>query len=675
MAGPSLDAKKSQILDAVRSGSTVRDVLEQFSLSESTFYSLRRRDAAWDKQIREVTSMTTGRGKYSPAKPLLFDPDRTVPPKGTFEEWRMRYMGRPSEVFHRAVADAVLDSTNRIVFVLAPPGAGKDTTVGDLLLYLKCDDRDYMRCAWVMENVNFAARRVSERLEPYLSDPKVYRVTPNRTPGGGMPEGSLIDDFGPFRWERGMQYPDGSPVARTTWTQHELRFLQSAAAPEADPDLWATGMEGAVYGSRVQLFVYSDLFTAENQQSPAEKEKQFVWCTGTAESRLDSSGRLVVLGTRVSSDDNYGRMMNHYIGDAEPFDVTQDGPVTVTRYTNGVAVVTCVAIWVDDAGEEQSYSPARFPLDDHWRMPDGTLVAVDDLDVADARARGANRSWGLRRVRSNRPDWFETAYQQNPQESSTLSDFTDSVLERAFAPERTYGKARPSELRIISVDPARTGGAAWVCLAVDVDAETVTVVDERWYTNLGVQGIKRRLIVEPLTLWDPQWLVYETNHEQSVLYDTEIEKAIADFGVTVHRHHTGKNRADPVIGVASLAGLMRKGQLLFPTASPHDKQRSLRLASHFKNWDAAPQHSRSNRQRANAPDDLAMAAWPGVRFAVDVVLERNKRGRMYDPVRPTPESVRRRWERREPPSSGVRKVKHGSYRDTDFVKLFLGEPE
>lgn len=472
-----------------------------------------------------------------------------------------------------------------------------------------------------------------------------------------------------------MRYPDGTPVSRTTWTQNELRFLQSAAAPEADPDLWATGMQGAVYGSRVQLMVFSDLFTSENQNSPSEKEKQFVWCTGTAESRLDSSGRLVVLGTRVAHDDNYGRMLGHYIGDAEPYAVTQDGPVTVTKYTNGVAVVTCVAIWVDEDGVERSYSPARFPLDDHWRLPDGSLVPADELSVEEARERGASRAWGLRRVRQNRPDWFETAYQQNPQESSQLSDFTDAVLERAFAPHRSYGKAYPGELRIVSVDPARVGGAAWVCLAVDVEAETVTLVDERWYTNLGIQGIKRRLIVEPLTLWDPGWLVYETNHEQGVLYDPDIERAISDFGVTVHRHHTGKNRADPVIGVSSLAGPMRSGQLLFPTATPHDKQRTLRVAQHFKNWDAAPQHSRSNRQRGNAPDDLAMAMWPGFRFAVDVVLERFRRGHMYDPVRPTPEVVRRRWASRggRDKDGGRAAVKRNTYRDADLVKLFLGD--
>jgi len=676
-SGPTLQAKKDQMLEDVRDGMTNAELCDKYSISQNTFYHMRRKDIEWDKAIKEVKQLIVGPGSYSENRRNLpaFDPDRELPDKGTFAKWRMKYLGRPTPKHHQAIADAMLDTTTRITFILMPPGAGKDTTVGDVLLYLKCDDRDYLRCAWVMENENFSSRRLSERLAPYLTDHATYRVGPHDTPGGAVPSGDLIDDYGPFQWERGLRYPDKTMVARTTWTKHEMRFLQSAAAPEADPDLWATGMGGAMYGARVRLMIYSDLFTKENQMSPTEKERQFEWCVGTADSRLDATGRLVVLGTRVAHDDNNGRLMAHYIGEAEVYEVRQDGPISSVYYTNGVCVITCSAIFHDDDGSETSYWETRFPLEDHWKTPRGEMLSRDSLSISQARKKGCSRVQGLQSIRAAHPVWFESAYQQNPGEESTLSDFTDSTLDYAMAPHRTYGRVHPSEIKIVSVDPARVGGAAWVLLAVDLAAETITVADYRFLTNLGVQGIKRQLITAPVQLYDPSYLSYETNHEQAVLYDPEIVQTISDFGVSVHRHHTGVNRADRTIGPAALAGPMRRRQLLFPAMTPSDKARTLTLRQHFKNWDAHPQAGRSNRKRAQAPDDLAMACWPGVMLALDLIERHQRSGRHGAPKRPTPDSVRRRWAARRPNPPANKTKTHAEWDNLDLLKLYMGNVE
>ena len=102
-----------------------------------------------------------------------------------------------------------------------------------------------------------------------------------------------------------MTYPDGRPVERTTWTQHEIYLLQSVA-PEADPNLWATGMQGAMYGSRVDTMIMSDTFTVENQRSPTARAAQLDWTQGTVKSRLDEGGRLIFLLTRSNAEDNGG---------------------------------------------------------------------------------------------------------------------------------------------------------------------------------------------------------------------------------------------------------------------------------------------------------------------------------------------------------------------------------
>lgn len=670
-------SKKRQILDLLAEGATVADLCYRFEFSQHAYYGMRRRDKAFDvacKLFSQVSSQSTG--KWSEGKKLTFDPSRPMPRKGEFAAWRMKYLGRPTTALGQAIADAMLDTTSRIVFIHAPPGGGKDTTVGDTVLYMKCDDRHYTRVAWIMETENMARRRVGERLEPYLSDPTAYRSKPGRTPGAKVPKSTLIDDFGPYKWERGMRYPDGTPVQKTTWTQNEIRFLQSAAAPEADPDLWATGMQAALYGSRVQLMVFSDLFTKENQRNPTEREAQFEWVKGTAESRLDGSGRVVYIHTRVSPDDNQGRLMKHYIGDAPIHESTSEGPITVTRYVNGVTKVTCVAIWTDENGEERSFDPDRFPLDDCWLAPDQvTTVPFDELTLDEARAGGYARKEGLRTLRERDTEWFETAYQQNPQSTKDIVDFTDETLDRAMAPDRSYGIIRPREVLVLGVDPARVGWAGWALGAVDLEAETVSLVDYRLMRGLGIEGIKRQLLAAPIAKYRPPYLAYEVNHEGGVLHDPDVEGLLRDFGVTLIRHETTRNRMDPEVGVARMAGWMIQHRILLPSATPSDKAKTLTVRQHFKNWDADPQSRRKqHRKKESQPDEIAMAFWFLWLHARDLI-DRYQRGRhQTTPAKQVPQSIARRWQAKLGRRASVR-THAGSERrqDVDLLREYLGE--
>lgn len=664
-------AKKRQILEVLATGASVRDMCSYFGISQNAYYMMRRGDPTWAAacaEVSDVSRMATGR--WSEGRRSVFDPDRPLPPKGGFAEWRRRYIGRSTSPLGQAIADAMLDWTSPRVFVHAPPGGGKDTTVCDVLLYIKCDDRDYLRCAYINETENQAMRRVGERISPYLTDPSVYRMPP---PGRDSvtPEGSLIEDYGPFQWERGMKYPDGSAVSKTTWTKHEVRFLASAAAPEQDPDLWATGMQGALYGARVGLMVFSDLFTRENQRNSTERDGQFNWVILTADSRLDTMGRLVSIHTRVGSDDNQGRLMAHYIGDSMPYETTVEGPLTTVRYDNGVTVITCVAIWVDDQGEEHSYDPDRFPLDDCWDTPDG-FVPLDSVTINEARAAGYKRVTGLRSIRAKDPDLFATAYQQAPVKDDVLADFTDATLDKAAAPDRRYGVVYPHEWKLLCVDPARAGWAAWSLLAVDLEAQTVTLADFRLLRRLGIPGIKQQLIIAPATQWDPAYLCYETNHESGVLYDSEVQRAITDLGIQVIDHYTNKNRMDPTIGVAAMASWMIRNQLRFPTATAADKARTLQVRSHFKNWDANPQRSRrQHKDKESRPDDIAMSIWPGWIQAVKMI-ERYSRDRHPKRQRATPAGVLSRWQHRPGPVTKKVSLRRRDYGTVDVVGLYLG---
>lgn len=635
-------AKQEAWLEAFHQTPTIEKACEAANVGISTFWQWKAKDPAFAQVYNEAqkTKQAQIRKQRKVAKAqygLLFDDERVMPPKGSFTEWRRKYIGRPVEPHQEELVEAYEDRTNLVIFCLLPPGAGKDTTAGDFLLYETCDDRDH-RCAWVMRGESFARRRVAERLDPYLTDERTYRNAPPG-PRCTVPTENLILDYGPFRFKKGMVNSQGEKVEPTTWTKNEIYFLKSGA-PEADPNLWATGMEGQMYGSRIDTLVMSDVFDRENQLTPTARQSQFDWVMGTALSRLDESGRLIVLGTRCLHVDNYERLINAMVGEAA---VVYQGK-HYTKYANGVAVVTMPALEVDADGNEVSYWPDRFPVDSHYELPDGTRIPVDGANASELNEKygRVKRIRGLREIRDRDRNLFETMYQQNPPAEIT-GDFTDLVLDAADDDSRTLGVYNPRELIVVGADPARSAGAAWVAWGVDREKATITLVDFFYGTQLGITGLKSRLVVQPISLYDPVWYCYETNREAAVVDDPEIQAVFTDYGVNLHRHHTHRgNRGSTKIGVPSLSFYMRSRIIRWPTRTAADRARIAVVKEHFKTWDRKEALDTTRAALKGNPDDIAMAAWVGFVKALEL-LERRSGG--SGRKMPVPQSVQRKWDR------------------------------
>jgi hypothetical protein len=398
--------------------------------------------------------------------------------------------------------------------------------------------------------------------------------------------------------------------------------------------------------------VFSDVFDDMNQRNPSLRLSQYGWIMGTVKSRLDARGRLVVLGTRVNAEDNYGKLIDTMIGRAARIHQGKH----YTKYANGVATIIVPAIQHDDAGNEVSYWPGKFPLESYLELPDGTRYLADVLSAdenQDLAARGAEREEGLFEMRETDRLMFETIYQQEPPEELT-GDFTDAVLNIPDNESRTLGTFKPGELLVIGVDPARKAGAAWVAWGVNRAEETITLIDYGFYQDLGITGIKKQLVIYPITLYDPVFFCYETNREEAVLDDPEITQAFREFGVTVKRHNTnvsnrgiGYSQHGPtVISVPAMSFYMKGGTIQWPTQTADDRRKIDLVKTHFKSWDRKELSGPGGRTRSgthgHAPDDIAMAAWVGFIQALEL-LTGNKRGRL--PSNPVPQAVRNRWNR------------------------------
>ncbi len=396
----------------------------------------------------------------------------------------------------------------------------------------------------------------------------------------------------------------------------------------------------------------SDLFTRENQANPTQRITQREWVQGTAFSRLDGRGRALFIGTRVLRDDNYGWFMNQLIENARVISVESNAHSTYTKYSNGVAVVIIQAIGTDADGNEVSFWPDKFPLHSYLEL-DGERHKVEDLsedEYLELAQAGASFIEGLYDQRDANPELFQTMQMQNPPEDYS-GDFTDAVLNASDDPARTYGVAYPNELIVIGVDPARTAGAAYVVWAVDRQENTATVVDAFYGERLGISGIKKQLVMAPITKWDPLWFCYETNREAAVLDDPTIKQVFKDFSVSVWGKHTGYERSNrnvinkgkAHIGVPAMGFYMKSQQIRWPTQTASDRRLTEKIKEHFKSWDSREIGVRTKSGTGgHAPDDLAMAAWIGFVKCLEI-LDGTKRSEVRK--MPVPASVQRQWDR------------------------------
>lgn len=621
--------RQDTLIRLLADGATVEKALIEAGVHRRTAQDWRTGDGGFARRWEKAKHAGSQHRAAATGDASVFDPPR--PDKPGYEEWLRLYTGFPLPTHLRPVAAAYEDRTNLVVLVLGPPGSGKDTTAGFMVAHASCDA--YTRVAWIMEAEKFSIRRMNERIGPYFTDPRTYTHTPTG-PGTVPPTRSLIDDYGPFKWEKGMRYPDGTLVERTRWSAEEKYFVGSRA-PEADPNLWATGISGALYGSRVDLMVISDPFTVENQRSPTGRADQAAWIDGTVESRLDEGGRLIILGTRVAPYDNYGVLVDKYTRGARV--IYEDG--YYQKWSNGTATVIYPAIQHDPDGQEVSYWPERFPLDDYFELKDGTVIpapGVTDERMLELGAVGATRKRGLRGIREQKPDTFETLYQQNPPQSVT-GDFTRALLDHCDDPDRTLGVAPPGEILVLGVDPARSGGAGWVLWGWNPRAGTATVVDLFYGERLGMQGLREKLILDPVRRYMPRYFCYELSVEGSVLDHPDIKTALTETATELVKHSTGRNRSDSTVGLPGMVFKMRDGTIRFPSRTSVDRDRMRLLKTHFLAWDERTAAERA--KASHAPDDLAMAAWVGFTKVREMM---GRHGKMI-PQREVTPAVWRAW--------------------------------
>lgn len=597
--------RKARFLDAFADSPTLAAALAKVLERNQTVYRWRDSDPDFAVAYMRI-ERDRARGKQN-SRIIRFDPFREMPPVPDLVDFRRLVFGFPSTGTQEAFAKAWDDKTNLWIFWEAPAGAGKDVTVMQAVAQAAAKGLDKMGC--VMENERQAKKRIDSYLDPYFTDHSVYTRAPD-IPGGTKPEIDFIDAWGPWKHDSRLRLPDGTKPPATKWDAYHKWFV-GRTTPQADPSLWALGIESSIAGSRQQLLVMSDLFTTENQRSATFRKDQFEAITGTLDARLDARGRLVVLNhhVRQRGESNLVRMEEQYVGTARV--VRRDGDYT--KYANGVAVVRTPALRVED-GILISYWPDMFPVEAELELPDGTRVpaaGLSDAEHDELQAKGARRIRGLTDRRDTTPELFQLHYQQNP-ESQGFGDFTQEALEAAFDDTRTLGVSLPTETLILSVDPARQGGCAWTVLGLDLQSGVTTLIDFWIGERLGFTGMREKLIKLPVELYRPVDMVWEDNYEGETPEHPEAREVLTRYHVRYVPWHTLTNRSEGDYAVMKMRDDMNRGLIRFPGATPADRMRCQDLFDHFRNFEQVGYTERKHASGARRlHDDGCLAFWMG----------------------------------------------------------------
>ena len=518
MAEKSSDIAKRLILSGVAEGLTIEAATAASGKSYKTYEYYRRTDKVFaDKMDRTRLGLKDKNFASSDVHDL------------TFAEFRSRYLhsrtfphqqnlidvieGREPGWLHPSMKYEKGLANNRILLNIPPNHAKSMTVTVDYVTWQVC------------QNPNFRVLIVSQTQQ--LAADFLYAIKQRLT----HPNYEALQQA--YAAGVGFNSKTASWQATRVTFGDELR-----ESSEKDPNIEAVGIGGQIYGKRADMIIVDDAVTLKNAN---EFEKQIRWLTQDVRSRLNPTGKLIIVGTRVTAIDLYKELRSE------------------DRYPGGLVPWTYLAM------------PALLTTDDDpdkwetlWPASDAPF---DGQTESDLNEDGLYPRWNGRNLYNERQamdaSTWALVYQQ--QDISDDAIFDPVCVRGSIDGMRKAGRlvpghpGHPRDLSgfsiICGLDPAMVGDTAVVCYAVDRTSHKRYIVDAIKITRPTPAAI-RQLIFDWTALYQPsEWIVEKNAFQSFLTQDEGIRQNLASRGVLLREHHTGSNKWDSGFGVASMSTL------------------------------------------------------------------------------------------------------------------------
>ena len=578
-----LAAAKEDTVELIGRGLTVAAALEKVGRSRSWYESNRSKDPDWRRAIDQARL------------PSRAAKDRAEAAKGEvsdFVTFRSKYLNSQTFPHQRAWIDVLEGREPKIergwryeparpnrLLINTPPNHAKSMTVSiDYVVYRICMNPNVR--VMLVSKTQQMAKKFLYAVKQRLTHPMYRDLQLAYGPEGGFKEEA-------DQWTAQAIYLGG----------------EGKDSGEKDPTVEAIGLGGQIYGARADLIICDDAVTLSNAHQWAD---QMDWLRQEVASRLGPAGKLLVIGTRVAAQDLYRELRNpeHYSDKHTPW-----------TYLGQPALL-----------DSSSDNPEEWTT--LWPRSDRAFEGSEDEPDAD----GLYPRWTGPRLKEVRNDMGPTKWALVYQQEDVNSDmiFDPACVQGSVDGRRQQGPITRERMqmwapgrkdihpegfyRICSMDPAMSGDTAAVAYAVDRRTRKRYVLDVNVMTGPTPAKI-RELIQEWTEVYAPHEWVVESNAFQLFLtQDEEIQHYLANKGIPMVSHYTGRNKTDPEFGVASLAPLfgtaerddlghrIHKGDNLISLPSTSHCAGSRMLCDQLVVWD--PNVSPKHRKQ-----DTIMALW------------------------------------------------------------------
>ncbi len=513
---------KEMFIRLVQNGYNYSQAAERLGLTYRWWSTTRKRDNEFEALVLEASAPSFQKWEY---------PDYS---QMRFYEFFQRYTGMEFAPHQHDIANALEDPLGKIVLILGHPESGKSTLVSLwYVLYRLAQDPDN-RIAIVTKN-GTKAQDLVVRVQRYLTEEHLYDDAPQ----------NLIVDFNGFKPTREQNLE---------WSQDQF-FVKHRVSGERDPSVQGLGIGKLIYGSRLDYLILDDALVQDNQTSPTTRERIDNWFDSEARSRAQR-GQTIVNGTRLIPQDLYGTWQKAWKGN---------------RLFRAVII---------PAIQNEYQEDERVTWEEYW-----TLDGYDQIQEINGKDEVVGYQMGMRDIRESivvkNPNRWRLVYQQEALEEEEAI-FTQRHIDAALelGATRKLGQVFDHEQLILGVDPATTGRAASVLLAVDPITKVRTVVDIFVGSGLGATGVRYDLMYR---FWEHykehriDTTVIESNFVKTLKGDEAFMARAEAHGTHMPDWHTSgrgkQGKWDEEYGIAAMEGLFTQGLMAFANAGAGDERK------------------------------------------------------------------------------------------------------
>lgn len=528
--GMSKEGAQRVFLDSVRQGMTSQAALEKAGRTSLKTVEFWRKDPEFARRHDEAKEEKKGNGAHERNLKMPFE-DFSIQFLGHKPYWHhLQWIdvleGRPPRDLH-PMQQYEPSRQNRLL-VNTPPHHGKTATITiNYVVYRICMDPN-VRIKLVSKNEGMA-KQFLYAIKSRLTHPRFSALQAAYAPQN------------PLTGVRGWR------ETADTWSTTMLYLGgDEKDSGEKDPTVQALGMGGFIYGARSNLIILDDCIVGSNAH---QWENQMNWINREVDSRLGRTGKLLVVGTRISQIDLYRELRNgdNFSAGKSPF--TYLSQPAVLEYADHPK--DWKTLW------PKSSSPIEEGSDEEEADEDGMFAAWDGEALAEVRSSKSSKDWAL------------VYMQQDVAEDATFPEYAVkgvcNGMRRAGALKAGAVGHPPNGadgMHVIgSMDPSGTGDTAFLAMAVDratkkryvLDCKTITP----WSWNV-VTGIVQNWTEE---YGIREWVVEKNMYHSTFRQNEALNLWLQARGVRTREHYTGSTKQDVNLGVASLAPLFGEWEL------------------------------------------------------------------------------------------------------------------